>query len=96
MKFETSVHKIEKNHQQIFRKDPCTTARTRGVNEREHIWSRQNARAHVYASCARVYAWIFTKNDLIILYYLINKSFKFHKDRSFRCGDIHKTTLTFV
>ena len=96
MKFKTSIHKIVKNHQQIFRKDPCTHTRTRGVNVRARISSRQNARAHIYASCERVYARIFAKNDLIILYYLINKSLKFHKDRSFRCGDICKTILTFV
>ena len=86
MKFEINSNKMVKNHHQIFRKDPCTHACTRG----------KNARAHVYASCECVYARIFTKNDLIILYYLINKSLKFHKDRSFRCGDICKTILTFV
>ena len=96
MKFETFIHKIVKNHNQIFRKDPCTLVRKRGVNVRARISSWQNARAHVCASCERVYAWIFTKNDLMILYYLINKSLKFHKDRSFRCGDICKTILTFV
>ena len=31
-----------------------------------------------------------SKNYLIIFYYLMNKSLKFHKDRSFRCGDIGK------
>ena len=95
VKFQTYIHKIVKNQQQIFRKDPCTNARTRGVNVRAHVFSRQNARAHVYASCARVCARIFTKNLVIILYYLMNKSLKFHKDRSFRCGDICKTILTF-
>ena len=82
-----SRHKIVKNHPQIFRKDPCTHAR---------ISSQQNARAHVYASCARVYARIFPKNHLIILYYLMNQSLKFYKDRCFRSGDICKTILTFV
>ena len=80
----------------IFHKDPCTHAHTRGVNVRARISSRQNARAHIYASCTRVYARIFTKNHLIMLYYLMNKSLKFHKDRSFRCWDICKTILTFV
>ena len=78
MKFETSIHKIVKNHQQIFCKDPCTHARTRGTNMRARISSRQNARAHVYASCVRVYARIFTKINLIILYYVMNKSVNFH------------------
>ena len=76
----------------IFRKDPCTDVRTQGVS----VSSRQNARAHVYASCARMCAQIFTKNLLMILYYLVNRSLEFHKDRSFRCGDIRKTILTFV
>ena len=84
MKFDTFIHKIVKNHQQIFRKDPCTHARARGVNVRARISSWQNMRAHVYASCARVFTRIFTKNYLTILYYLINKSLKSHKDRSFR------------
>ena len=96
MKFETTIHKIVKNHQQIFRKDPCTHGRTRGVNVRARISSRKNERAHVYAFCARVYARIFTRNDWIILHYLMNKSLKFQKDRSFCCGDIRKRILTFV
>ena len=96
MKFETFIHEIVKIYQMIFRKDPCTHAHTRGVNVRARILSRQNGRAHVYASCAHVYAWIFTKNQVIILYYLMNNNLKFHKDRTFRCWDICKTILTFV
>ena len=96
MKFKTSIHKIVKNHQQIFHKDLCTHVRTRGVNMCTRVLSRKNARAHVYASWGLVYARIFTKNHLIILYYLMNKSLKFHKDWSFRCWDICKTILTFV
>ena len=95
MKFKTFIHEIVKNHQMIFRKDPCIHKPSRGVNVRARVLSRQNARAHVYASCARMCAQIFTKNLLMILYYLMNKSLKFHKDRSFRCGDICKTILTF-
>ena len=94
MKFETSFHKIVKNYQKIFHKYPCTHAHTRGVNVRARILSRQNRRAHVYVSCVRVSARIFTKNVLIILYYLINISLKFHKDWSFCCGNICKTMLT--
>ena len=95
MKFETFIYKIVKNHQLIFRKDPCKHARTRGVNVRTRISSRQNACAHIYASCVCVCAQIFTKNLLIILYYLMNISVKFHKDLSFRCRDICKILLTF-
>ena len=95
MKFETYIHKIVKNYQQIFHKDPCTHACTGVVNVRARVSSRQNVRTHVYASCAHVCARIITKNLLIILYYLMNISLKFHKDRSFRCRDICKTILTF-
>ena len=95
MKFETYIHKIVKNYQQIFHKDPCTHACTGVVNVRARVSSRQNVRTHVYASCAHVCARIFTENYLVILYYLMNISLKFHKDLSFRCGDICKTILTF-
>ena len=96
MKFETKVYQIVKNYHKNFRKDPCTHTRTRGVNVRARVSSRQNARGHVYASCACVCARIFTKIFVVVLYYLMNLSFKFHKDRSFRCRDICKTILTFV
>ena len=32
MKFETYINKIVKNYKIFFGKDPCTHARTRGVN----------------------------------------------------------------
>ena len=95
MKFQTFIHKILKNYHKIFRKDPCIHARTRGINVRASVLSRRNVRAPVYASCARICARIFTKILLLILYYLVNISLKFHKDRSFRCGDICKTILSF-
>ena len=95
MKFETYIHKIVENYQMIFGKDPCTHARTRGVNVHTRVSSRQNVRAHVCASCARVCAGIFTKNHLIILYYLLNIYLKFHEDLSFHSGDICKTIMTF-
>ena len=72
-----------------------TWAHTRRKRARAHFVATKRC-AHVYASCVRVYARIFTKNHLIILYYLMNKSLKFHKEWSFRCGDICKTILTFV
>ena len=95
MKFETYIHKVVKNHQIIFHKDPCTHARTRDVTVRARVLSRLNACAHIYASCARIYTRIFTKNYLIFLYYLMNISLKFHKDRIFCCGDICKIILMF-
>ena len=93
MKFETYIHKTVKIYHKIFCKDPCTHPRTRGVSACARVLSRRNVRAHVYASCGPVCGRIFTKNLLIILYYLINISLKFHKDQSFRCGDICKTIL---
>ena len=95
MKFKTYLHKIVKNPQIIFRKDPCRHARTRDVNVRARVLSRRKTRADTYASCARICARIFTKNHLMILYYLMKISLKFHNDLSFRCGDICKTILTF-
>ena len=95
MKFETSIHKIVKNYQKIFHNDPYTYLRTGGVNVRARVSSRQNVRAHVYTSRVLVCARIFTKLFLIILHYLIIISLKFHKDRSFRCGDICTTILTY-
>ena len=95
MKFQTYIYKKVKNYLQIFRKDLCTHAHTRGVNVRARVLSRRNACAHIFSLCARVSSRIFTKNQQIILYYLMNISLKFHKDPSFRCGDICKTVLTF-
>ena len=96
MKFETKFNKIVKNYHKNFRKDSCTHARTRGVNMPARVLTRRNARAHIYASCACVCARIFTKIFVVVLYYLINLSFKFQKDWSFCCRDICNTILTFV
>ena len=95
MKFETHIHKIVRNHHMIFRKDPCTHARTQDVSVCLRVSSRQNVRAHIYVSCARVCAGIFTKNYLMMSYYFMNIDLKFHKDLSFRCGEICRTLLTF-
>ena len=77
-------------------RDICKTILTYLQNVRARVSSRQNARGYVYASCARVCPRIFTKIFVVVLYYLINLRFKFHKDRSFPCRDICKTILTFV
>ena len=95
MKFNTYIHKIVQNYPLIFCIDPCTHIHTRGVNVRARVLSRQNVRAHIFALCGRMCKRIFTKYQWIILYYLINISFKFYKDPSFRCGYICKTVLTF-
>ena len=62
---------------------------------RARVLPRRSVRSHVYASCALIFAQIFTKNLVVILYYLMTISLKFHKDRSFRYGDICKTILSF-
>ena len=51
--FDTFIHKIDKDNQQIFPKDPCTHACTREVNIPARD-ARRNVSAHVYASCTRV------------------------------------------
>ena len=44
--------------------------------------------ARIFGSCARVHTRIFTKNNLVITFYLMSLSFKFRKYQSFRWGDI--------
>ena len=95
MKFDIYICMTIKIYHKIFCKDQCTHTRTRDVNVRARVSSRQNACARVYASCARLGARIFTKIHMINLNCLMNISIKFHKDRSFRCGDICKMILTF-
>ena len=43
---------------------------------------------NVYGSYAREHAWIFTKKNLVIEYYLMNFSVKFYKIPNFCLGDI--------
>ena len=69
-----------------------TSTHRRGKRAR----ARRNVRAHVFTSCARMCARIFTKSSLLFLDYAMNLSLKFHKDQSFACGDIYKTKLMFV
>ena len=88
MKFKNYFYMIVKNYQLIFCKDSCIHADIRGNNMRARFLSRQNAQVHIYVSCLCVCVRIFMKNQQVILYYLINITFKFHKDPMFRCGDI--------
>ena len=62
---------------------------------RKRARARFIARARVFATCARLCARIFMKIWIYLNHYLMSLSFKFHKDPSFRCGDICKTILTF-
>ena len=95
MKFQTFIYNIVKNYQKFFGKDPSTNTPTGGVNVRARAFRRDKTRAHVQPSCARVCARIFIKNLVNILFHLMNIRLKFHKEWSFRQGDICKTILTF-
>ena len=55
---------------------------------RKHAHKYFVAHARVYGLYARVRAGIFTKKNLVVKSYLVNLSFKFRKDPSFRWGDI--------
>ena len=52
-------------------------------------------RACIYAYCVCVYTGLSMKITLVAHYYLMNFSFKLHKDQSFHCRDICKMVLTF-
>ena len=48
--------------------------------------------ARMFLLCARGYE-IFTKKHLVVKYFVISLSLKFHKDPSFSCGDICKIII---
>ena len=50
-------------------------------------------RVRLYNSCARIYAGIFMKFETSPYKIEIDHRIKFHKDSSFRCGDICKTIM---
>ena len=53
MKFETYIHKILKNYQMIFCKDPCTHPRKRGGNLRAPVFvATKRASARLRLVCA--------------------------------------------
>ena len=58
--------------------------RTHNVTQRTDTQIFFDVSARIYASCARIFARIFMKIWLVVKYYFINISFKFHKDLSFR------------
>ena len=53
------------------------------------------ASAHAYKLCARICSRILMKFKTYAHKIVIDHYIKFHKDPSFRCGDICKTILTF-
>ena len=55
-----------------------------------HFDMHVDVHVHVFASCARVYAHIFSKICLVVHYSVMNLRIIFHKDPMFRCWDICK------
>ena len=70
-------------HYTIFIYVPAT-----GFPIHKRARARQNICASVYHSYVRVRARIFTEKNFVVKSYLMNLSFKFRKDPSFRWGDI--------
>ena len=58
-----------------------------------HQRACQNVRTHIYASYAHVSTKNFMKIGLIVHYYVMTLSLKFHKDPSFCWGDMRKMML---
>ena len=68
-------------------------ASTKQKHARARQHSYPNVRTHIYALCAHVITWNFTKLVLVVHYYAMTLSLKFHKDLSFFCGDMRKIVL---
>ena len=86
MKFETWAPKVIMNYHNNFRKDLCINAPTQGQNVR----MCDETRTRTFTPFVRAFMHV-----MVVNYYLRSLSFKFHKDRSFRCGDICKIISTF-
>ena len=82
-----------------FGEDPCTRTGAIGVNANfiscACYYANFISCARVYASCACVRTRILTKIFVGVHYKHKNLILRFHKDPSFRCGDICKSILTF-
>ena len=68
-------------------------ARTKQKRARARKRPCLTVRTHIYALCAHVFTRNFTKTVLIVHYYVMTLSLKFHKDLSFFCGDMRKIVL---
>ena len=68
-------------------------ARTKKKRARARKRPCLTVRTHIYASCAHVFTRNFTKTVLIVHYYVMTLSLKFHKDPSFCWGDMRKIML---
>ena len=73
-----------------FHKYRFTNKRTR----RKHARASFIASVRVCGSCMRICQRIFMKFKTLVHKIVIDHHIKFHKDPSFRCGDICKTILT--
>ena len=62
----------------------------RGINACSKFWYMF---VHIFALCPYVYAQIFTNFFLLVHYYVMSLSFKFHKNLIFCWGDICKIEL---
>ena len=61
----------------------------------KRVRARYITNARVYNSCARIYRRILMKFETWAHKIEIDHHMKFHKDLSYRCGDIGKTISTF-
>ena len=59
----------------------------RDINARSKFWYTH---VHIFPSCVRIHAQIFTKFFLVVHCSVMSLSFKFHKNLIFRWGDICK------
>ena len=62
----------------------------RDINACSKFWYTH---VHIFPSCVRIHAQIFTKIFLVVHCSVMSLSFKFHKNRIFRWGDICKMEL---
>ena len=61
--------------------------------KRKRAGPHYNVCTHIYALCTHAFTQNFTKIVLIVHYYDMTLSLKFHKDPSFCCGGICKISL---
>ena len=78
------LYKISWRSEHICARTSCKSARTRFI-----------ASVRAYKLCTGICLRIFIKFKTLVYKIVIDHPIKFHKDRSFRCGDICKTILVF-
>ena len=90
------IRKLMTYYQKTFCKDPCKNMRGQCINVCAQIsaHTRAHVYAYIFALCVRVRGRILTKIILVVPYFVMNLSLKFHEDPSIRCGDIYKIVRT--